>query len=40
MCVFYLLGIEDGDVDVHPSHTSQFMLSLPSVSDVRNYFSA
>jgi hypothetical protein len=36
MCVFFLLGVEDGGADVHLSHAFKFMLSLRSVSDVRN----
>lgn len=39
MCVCYELGVEDGDTDVYFMHKSQFMLSMSSVSDERNYLN-
>jgi hypothetical protein len=39
MCVFYLLIIENGGCRYAFLRMSQLMLSLPSVSDVRNYMN-
>jgi hypothetical protein len=39
MCIFYLLGTEDGDADVCAWHTSQLMFSLSYVSNVQNYLN-
>jgi hypothetical protein len=40
-CIYlwFLYTVETGDADVRSLHTSQFMLFLPSVSDVRSYLN-
>jgi hypothetical protein len=39
MCIFYYFMLKTGNADVHLLHTSQFMLFVASVSEVRNYLN-